>query len=79
MEMNQQQLDDIAEEARIAARMNRPKRCSRCSFSGKVQDFPLTTARGYVVARSWCLDCTREYYRLYAAKRKKRCRLSPRA
>jgi hypothetical protein len=41
----------------------RRKRCSACKRRLILDFFPVTTARGRKVIRSWCIRCTREYGR----------------
>lgn len=55
----------IKTEAEMDAWLNLPKTCSRCDFSGCNRDFPLTTARGKPVSRSWCKVCMKAYMDQY--------------
>lgn len=55
----QQVLDELG----LASRAHEPKTCSRCGNTYPRGDFPVTTARGRQIVRSWCGACCREYWR----------------
>ncbi len=41
--------------------LNKPKTCTRCTFTGANRDFPLVMGRGELTARSWCKSCANKY------------------
>ena len=48
--------------------LDEPKKCSRCPFVGVVGDFPMTTARGRLMIRSWCFKCLAKYFKVRTRK-----------
>ena len=55
-------VDEMAPE-QLEVFLETPKICRKCRRDLKVKDFPMTSAYGKRVVRSWCNECMRAYYR----------------
>lgn len=69
--MSRQRMSDEEWEAYI----EESKTCSRCHRTFRRGDFPMSTARGRALIRSWCARCLKRYYAEAYEKCKERRRM----
>lgn len=59
-----------AEKVKALDDLDTPKTCSRCGNVYPLGDFPITTARGRLLVRSWCVACCEVYQQTFNARRR---------
>jgi hypothetical protein len=61
----------IMDGVHLALLENKPRICTRCRETKPPIEFYISKSAGQRYLRRWCKECTRAYFKQFAAKRRK--------